>query len=147
MSHDLTVKNLMNWISICESLLKRNKIKLFLKRLITGNDKWIMYDNNVRKRWSKQGEAPQTVAKPGSTPRKVILYDGKEIVHYELLPGLSLTCTVNNWKNYAKQSRKSDQNWSIGKASSSITTPDLTHLWWPVKYWETWLGSFDASTL
>jgi len=42
---------------------------------------------------------------------------------------LLLTSTVNNWKDYAKQSRKSDQNWSIRQASSSITTmPDLTSL-------------------
>jgi len=57
MPHDLTVKNLMDRISICKSLLKRNKIEPFLKRLITGNEKWITYDNNVRKRsWSMQGE-------------------------------------------------------------------------------------------
>jgi len=46
MLHDLTVKNLMDWISICESL--QNKIKPFLKRLISGNEKWITYDNNVQ---------------------------------------------------------------------------------------------------
>jgi len=53
--HNLTVKNLMellkfNQISICESLLKRNKIEAFLKWLITGDKKWITYDNNVRRR-------------------------------------------------------------------------------------------------
>ncbi|XP_020298171.1 histone-lysine N-methyltransferase SETMAR-like, partial [Pseudomyrmex gracilis] len=88
--HDLTVKNLMDRFSICESLLKRNDIEPFLKRLITGNEKWITYDNNVRKRsWTKRNEAPQTVAKPKLTPRKVMLsvwWDWKGIVHYELLP-------------------------------------------------------------
>jgi len=72
---DLTVKNLMDRISICESLLKkRNEIKPFLKRLITGDEKWITYVNNVRKRsWSKQSEVPQMMAKPRLTPRKVML--------------------------------------------------------------------------
>ena len=88
--HDLTVKNLMDRFSICESLLKRNDIEPFLKRLITGDEKWITYDNNVRKRsWTKRNEAPQTVAKPKLTPRKVMLsvwWDWKGIVHYELLP-------------------------------------------------------------
>jgi len=37
--HDLTVKNLMDRISICESLLKRIEIEPFLKRLITGDEK------------------------------------------------------------------------------------------------------------
>jgi len=42
-----------------------------------------------------------------------------------LVKWLILISTVNNWKDYAKQSRESDQNWSIGKTSSSITVPDL----------------------
>jgi len=41
-------------------LLKRNEIEPFFKWLITDDEKWIMYNNNVQKRsWSKQGEAPQ----------------------------------------------------------------------------------------
>jgi len=86
----------MDKIFICESLLKRNKIELFLK-LIMDDKKLITYDNNVRKRsWSKRGEAPQTVAKPGLTPRKMMLcvwWDWKGIVHYELhsVKGLILT--------------------------------------------------------
>jgi len=87
--HDLTEKNLINRISICESLLKRNEIEPFLKRLITGDEKWVTYDNIVRKRsWSKRGEAPQTVAKPGLTPNKLMLcvwWDWKGIVHHEVL--------------------------------------------------------------
>jgi len=73
--HDLTMQNLMNRISICEALLKRNEIEPFFKRLIIGDEKWITYImNNVRKRtWLKQSEAPQIVAKPGLTPRKVML--------------------------------------------------------------------------
>ena len=69
--HELTMKNLMDRGSICESLLKRNEIEPFLKRMITGDKKWITYDNNVRKR--SYGEASQTVAKPVLTPRKVML--------------------------------------------------------------------------
>ena len=87
--HELKVKNLMARVSICESLLKRNEIDPFLKRMITGDEKWITYDNNVRKRsWSMSGEAVQTVAKPVLTPRKVMLsvwWDWKGIVHRELL--------------------------------------------------------------
>jgi len=36
---DLTVKNLVDRISICESLLKRNEIEPVLKRLIMGDEK------------------------------------------------------------------------------------------------------------
>jgi len=97
--HELTVKNLMDRISICESLLKRNEIEPFFKRLITGDEKWVTYDNNVRKRsWSKLDEAAQTVGKPGLTPRKVMLcvwWDWKGIVHHELLQrGQTIDSTI-----------------------------------------------------
>ncbi|CAK9834554.1 Histone-lysine N-methyltransferase SETMAR [Anthophora retusa] len=87
--HELTQKNLLDRISICESLLNRNKVDPFLKRMVTGDEKWITYDNNIRKRsWSKTGDPPQTVAKPGLTARKVLLcvwWDWKGILYYELL--------------------------------------------------------------
>ncbi|KAJ0178580.1 hypothetical protein K1T71_005355 [Dendrolimus kikuchii] len=88
--HELTERNLMNRVLICDSLLRRNETEPFLKKLITGDEKWITYDKNVRKRsWSKAGHASQTVAKPELTRNKVMLCvwcDWKDIIHYELLP-------------------------------------------------------------
>ncbi|XP_061722930.1 histone-lysine N-methyltransferase SETMAR-like [Cydia pomonella] len=97
--HELTLKNLMDRVSICESLLKRNEIKPFLKQMITGDEKWITYDSKVRKRsWLKPGETSQTVAKPVLTPRKVMLsvwWDWKGIVYHELLePGQTINSTI-----------------------------------------------------
>ncbi|GFV95221.1 histone-lysine N-methyltransferase SETMAR [Trichonephila clavipes] len=67
-------QNMMDRISICEALAKRNETDLFLKRMVTGEEKWVTYYNTVRKRsWSKCGEAVQTAAKPGLTARKVLL--------------------------------------------------------------------------
>ena len=89
----------MDRVLICESLLKRNEIGPFLERMITGDEKWITYDNNVRKRsWSKPGETLQTVAKPVFTPRNVMLsvwWDCNGIVHHELLgPGQTINSTL-----------------------------------------------------
>ncbi|GFW78666.1 putative DD34D transposase [Trichonephila clavipes] len=65
---------MMGGISICEALAKRNEIDPFLKWMVTRDEKWVTYDNIVRKRsGSKRGEADQMVAKPGLTPRKVLL--------------------------------------------------------------------------
>ncbi|KAG5305564.1 SETMR methyltransferase, partial [Acromyrmex insinuator] len=50
--HELSVKNMMNRINICDTLLKQNEIEPFLKRMITGDEKWITYDNPTRKRLS-----------------------------------------------------------------------------------------------
>ncbi|GFX11879.1 histone-lysine N-methyltransferase SETMAR [Trichonephila clavipes] len=56
--HQLTPKNMMDRISIYEALAKRNEIDPFLKRMMTGAEKWIPYFNIVRKRsWSKCGAA------------------------------------------------------------------------------------------
>ncbi|GFW98818.1 hypothetical protein TNCV_2837791 [Trichonephila clavipes] len=63
---------MMNRFSICEALAKRNEIDQFLKRMVTGDEKWVTYDNIARNRsWSKLGEAAQTVAKPGLRARMV----------------------------------------------------------------------------
>ncbi|GFU41041.1 histone-lysine N-methyltransferase SETMAR [Trichonephila clavipes] len=72
-SHQLTPKNMMDRISICEALTKRNEIDPFLKRMVTGDEKWVRYENIVRKRlWPKRREAAQTVAKPGLPTRKAL---------------------------------------------------------------------------
>ena len=48
--HELSVRNMMDRINICDTLLKRNEIEPFLKRMITDDEKWITYDNPIRKR-------------------------------------------------------------------------------------------------
>lgn len=48
--HNLMEKNLMDRISISNSLLKRNENDPFFKRTITGDEKWIVYNNVERKR-------------------------------------------------------------------------------------------------
>ncbi|GFU86750.1 histone-lysine N-methyltransferase SETMAR, partial [Trichonephila clavipes] len=61
----LTPKHMMDRISICEALVKRNEIDPFLKWMVTGDEKWVTYYNIVRKRsWSKCGEAAQTEMLP-----------------------------------------------------------------------------------
>ncbi|GFW95948.1 histone-lysine N-methyltransferase SETMAR [Trichonephila clavipes] len=58
----------MGRISICEALAKRIEVCPFLKRLVTGDKKWVPYDNIVGKRsWSKRGEAAQTLRPYGQT--------------------------------------------------------------------------------
>ncbi|EFN78777.1 hypothetical protein EAI_00001, partial [Harpegnathos saltator] len=47
--HQLKEIHLAQRISICDSHLKRNEIDPFLKRLITGDEKWIVYNNINRK--------------------------------------------------------------------------------------------------
>ncbi|PIC44396.1 hypothetical protein B9Z55_004772 [Caenorhabditis nigoni] len=62
----------------------------WLDRLITGDEKWVFYDNHHRKsQWVGEGESPQDVPKPDLHPKKVMLsvwwgVDGP--IYWELLP-------------------------------------------------------------
>ena len=61
-------------ISICDSLQKRNETDPFLKRIIRGDEKWVFYDNVVRKRsWSKRDEPAQSTSKADIHQKKVML--------------------------------------------------------------------------
>ena len=52
--HKLSEKNLLDHISTCDSLLKRNENVPFLKQTVTGDEKWILYKNVEQKRsWGK----------------------------------------------------------------------------------------------
>ena len=48
--HKLSEKNLLDRISTCDSLLKRNENVPFLKQIVTGDEKWILYNNVEWKR-------------------------------------------------------------------------------------------------
>ncbi|GFY00173.1 mariner transposase [Trichonephila clavipes] len=66
---------MMDRISICEALAKRNEIDPFLTQMLTGDEKWVTYDNIVQKQsWSKRDEVAQTVFKQELTTREVLLF-------------------------------------------------------------------------
>ena len=77
-------------INACDLHLKRNEFDPFLKRIITGDEKWIVYNNVVRKRsWSKRDEPPQTISKAELHGKKIMLtvwWYWKDVVFFELLP-------------------------------------------------------------
>ena len=56
---------------------------------MTGDEKWILYNNVEWKRsWGKRNEPPPTTPKAGLHPKKVMLYtwwDWKGVLYYELL--------------------------------------------------------------
>ena len=85
----LSKKNLLDHISACKSLLKHNKNVPFLKQIVTGDEKWILYNNVERKRsWGKRNEPPPTTPKASLHPKKVMLciwWDWKGVLYYELL--------------------------------------------------------------
>lgn len=60
--HELTERQQENRRTMCELLLERQQRKSFMHRIITGDEKWIYFDNPKRKRsWTDPGKAPKGV--------------------------------------------------------------------------------------
>ena len=81
--------NLLDCISICNSLLKHNENVSFLKQIVMGDEKWILYNNVEQKRsWGKLHEPPPTTPKAGLHPKVMlcIWWDWKGVLYHELLP-------------------------------------------------------------
>ena len=71
--HELTQRNLNDRITISKMLLKRNEMEPFLKRIITGDEKWVKYENIKRKcSWLKADDPSQTKYKPGLTANNIM---------------------------------------------------------------------------
>ena len=97
--HELSQDNKDERRNTCISLLSRQIIRPFLHQIVTGDEKWIVYDNVSRKRqWLSQNQTPIPSAKPGMTLRKLLLciwWDVRGIIHYELLkPGETITAEM-----------------------------------------------------
>ena len=88
--HELKEIHLTQRVSICDLHLKRNEDDPFLKRIVTGDEKWIVYNNATRKRsWSKPDEPAQTMSKAHLHQKRVMLsvwWDYKGVIYFEVLP-------------------------------------------------------------
>lgn len=90
--HELNERQMENRKVTCEMLLRRHERKSFLHRIVTGDEKWIYFENpKRRKSWLSRGEASTSTAKPNRFGRKAMVcvwWDQKGIVYFELLkPG------------------------------------------------------------
>ncbi|GFW91930.1 histone-lysine N-methyltransferase SETMAR [Trichonephila clavipes] len=86
--HELTEKNLSDHVRMCSSHLIRHNVELFLNKLITRGEKWILYENiKGKKSYCKPGTSA-TVPKSSIHQRKVLLclwWDRKVPVYYKFL--------------------------------------------------------------
>ena len=63
--HKLSEINIAQPLSTCVFLSSRQKKKSFLWKIVTGDEKWIYYDNSVnKKQWLSPGQTPLHTPKP-----------------------------------------------------------------------------------
>ena len=102
--------------------------------MITGDEKWIVYNNVNRKRSKKVGEGGWTSPdnmKSWESPKKDVMlsvwWDYEGILHFELLyqemKRLIQTSTFNSSPNWVMQLKKIGQNWQIRRGCCLPT-------WW-----------------
>ena len=123
--HSLTAHNKQVRVEICSYLLSIWPQKDFLDRIVTGDEKWILYVNKVRKKqWVQYDENPLPVAKPNLHPKKVMLsvwWDHLGVIYWELLPR---NATINS-EVYMRQ--LDDLRKEIRRKRPGRTTVDLLH--------------------
>jgi len=100
---ELNEKQQENQKTTCEMLLARYKRKLFFHQIVTGNEKWIYFENPKHKRsWVIPGEPSILTARPNRYGRKTrlcIWWNQKGVIYYELLkPGETI-----NTERYRQQ--------------------------------------------
>lgn len=90
--HELDDRQMERRKNLCEILLARYKRKSFLHRIVTGDEKWIYFENPKRKiSCVDPGQPATSSARPNRFGRKTMLcvwWDQKGVIYYELLrPG------------------------------------------------------------
>ena len=72
--YELKPRDVERRFCMSEMLLERHKKKSFLHRIVTGDEKWIHYDNPKRKKsYVKPGQPDKSTAKPNIHGAKVML--------------------------------------------------------------------------
>ena len=94
--HELNEKQKNRRFEVSSALLLRNKNDPFLDRIVTCDEKWILYDNWRRSaQWLDRGEAPKHFPKPELHQKKVMVtiwWSTAGLIHYNFLnPGETIT--------------------------------------------------------
>ncbi|XP_035742750.1 histone-lysine N-methyltransferase SETMAR-like [Vespa mandarinia] len=104
--HELTERNKLDHLNVCLSLLTRFNRDPFFDRIITCDEKWVLYDNRKRcARWHDRDEACVHIPRLSLHPRKILItvwwnVTGK--IHYSFLR-TEMTITAEKYCQYIEE--------------------------------------------
>lgn len=94
--HELNANQKLRRFEVASALLFRNKNDPFLNRIVTCDEKWILYDNRQRSgQWLDKSEPPKTFPKQKLQQKKVMItvwWCVHGLIHFNFLdPGKTIT--------------------------------------------------------
>ncbi|CAD5208038.1 unnamed protein product [Bursaphelenchus xylophilus] len=91
--HELNENQKNRRFDVSSTLLLRNKNDPFLDRIVTCDEKWILYDNRRRSaQWLDRDEAPQHFPKPKLHQKMTVWWSAAGLIHHSFLnPGKTIT--------------------------------------------------------
>lgn len=97
--YELTEMNINKRFDACLSLLSRNKNDPFLHRIVTCDEKWILYDNRKRSaQWLDANEPPKHCPKSNFHGKKLMVtvwWTSRGLIHHSFMKqGQSITAEV-----------------------------------------------------
>ena len=116
--HTLSEVHKRQGVAACVSLLSRHRTASLFNRVLTSDEKWVLYETPKHSRhWLSPQDAVPHTARPPMHPRKIMLcvwWTGRQVVHYELLPMAKRsleTYTRSNWNVFNRHCARRSQHW------------------------------------
>ncbi|KFD51546.1 hypothetical protein M513_07596 [Trichuris suis] len=87
--HEMSEKQIFRRLEVCSSLLSRNETDPFFDRIVTVDEKWVLYDNRRRLwQWLDSDEPARKFPKPPLHLRKtmlIVFWSHFGIIHFKFL--------------------------------------------------------------
>lgn len=118
--HQLSESNKATRVTMAGILLRSSNSKGFFNSIITSDEKWICYDNNIRKRqWLSPGQPPKPMPKRDIHGKKNLLciwWNSQGLVYFEVLEkGQTVTADL-----YSQQLGRVDQALSTQGSNTKV---------------------------
>ena len=146
-SHELTADQKNHRFEVLSSLIPHNNGEPFLKRIVTRDEKWILYDNQQRPAQWLDWEAPKHFQKHTHTWKKVtvtVWWSAARLIHYSF-PNPSETITPLPPRSMLSKSMRCTKNciacsWHWSTERTHFFSMTMSNCTWHNQCFKSWKG-------